>query len=87
MNQELTCSESRPTGPARRILIDALADADDWSLLKEADHRIANHLSMLGGYARLKGAALVERPVEPTRPAVRALIQDVEAHFSERSSA
>lgn len=35
----------------------ALACAD-CSLLVEADHRIANHLTMLGGYVRLKAAGL-----------------------------
>nr|QQZ49959.1 hypothetical protein JKL49_25250 [Phenylobacterium glaciei] len=31
---------------------------EDCSLLVEADHRIANHLAMLGGYVRLKAAGV-----------------------------
>lgn len=39
--------------------VPAVASAcDQCSLLVEADHRIANHLAMLGGYVRLKAAGV-----------------------------
>lgn len=54
----------------------AKLDADIMSnSMAEADHRIANHLAMLGSYVRLKGARLVERDKVPSVEDVRCLTQ------------
>lgn len=49
--------------------------------IHEADHRIANHLAMLGGYLRLKSHDLLDRPGEPTKADVRLLLESVEAQI------
>lgn len=51
---------------------------DDCRLLEEANHRIANHLSMLAAFARLKAAEMARQPsVDPTGEAVQLLIESI----------
>ena len=44
-------------------------------LLAEADHRIANHLAMLGGYLRLRAAEIGRQDDVPSRESVRLTIE------------
>jgi two-component sensor histidine kinase len=47
----------------------------------EADHRIANHLAMLAGYVRLKGAGIVQRDQPPDANDVQNLIRMIVAQI------
>jgi two-component sensor histidine kinase len=58
------------------------SDCTDCSVVREADHRIANHLAMLAGYVGIKAAALQQgtdpisrRDVAITLQAIRSQIQ------------
>ncbi len=48
------------------------------SLMQEADHRIANHLTLLAGYVRLKAADAAKQSEEPTRASANLLLRSVE---------
>lgn len=51
---------------------------DDCRLLAEANHRIANHLSMLAAFARLKAAEMARPSAsEPTRESVQLLLESI----------
>lgn len=59
-----------PTG--RRSL------CDDCRLIEEANHRIANHLSMLAAFARLKAIEMARQsPAEPTGESVQLLLESI----------
>lgn len=45
----------------------------DCAVAKEADHRIANHLSLFAGFIQLNAADLVRQPTEPTNETVQIL--------------
>ncbi len=47
----------------------------------EADHRIANHFAMLASHVRLKTAALVRRPTEPSRSEMLLLLESIGVHI------
>jgi two-component sensor histidine kinase len=49
--------------------------------MAEADHRIANHLAMLSGYVRLRGARLVEGGKAPSAEDVRCLTRLIVAQI------
>jgi two-component sensor histidine kinase len=55
---------------------------DRFALLVEADHRIANHLALLAGYVRLKGADVDGQAAQPSREAVHALLDGVSAQIA-----
>lgn len=50
-------------------------------LIAEADHRIANHLALINAMVRLKAADLAKQSTEPTRGAVRLLLEGVRAQI------
>ncbi|WP_332767688.1 sensor histidine kinase [Phenylobacterium sp.] len=55
---------------------------DECDIVREADHRIANHLAMLEGFVRLKGAELVRRPmVSGGDPDVQLLLESIRAQI------
>jgi len=43
--------------------------------MREADHRVANHLAMLSGFVRLKAADLIRQPVRPSLDDVLLLLE------------
>jgi two-component sensor histidine kinase len=49
--------------------------------LEEADHRIANHLTLLIGYLQLKGRELADHSLEPSRDEVRLLLESAAAQI------
>jgi two-component sensor histidine kinase len=53
----------------------------DCAIAKEADHRIANHLSLLAGLIRLKAADLAGQATEPTNEAVQILLENVRSQI------
>jgi two-component sensor histidine kinase len=72
---QTTDGGAAPLGAAARFV---LRDAcDDCGLLREADHRIANHLALLMGYVRLKTLDLKSRGAEPTVADTRLVLEDV----------
>ncbi|WP_233586579.1 sensor histidine kinase [Caulobacter sp. 602-1] len=57
---------------------------DECNLIAEADHRIANHLSLLAGFVRLKALDLARQPlesVEPASEAVQMLLENIRAQI------
>jgi two-component sensor histidine kinase len=50
---------------------------DDCRLLKEADHRIANHLSMLSAFVRLKEIEFSRDATVPTAESVNLLLESI----------
>jgi two-component sensor histidine kinase len=54
---------------------------DDCVSSEEANHRIANHLSLLGGFVRLKAADFASRPGAVSRDAVLVLLQGIGAQI------
>src|ERR1035437_156768 len=50
---------------------------DDCGLLREADHRIANHLALLMGHVRLKALDLNSQGAGPTVADTRLVLEDV----------
>ncbi len=54
---------------------------DDCISSEEASHRIANHLSLLGGFVRLKAVDFASRPGEVSRDAVLILLQGIGAQI------
>lgn len=55
--------------------------SNDRSISAEADHRIANHFAMLASHVRLKTAALVRRPTEPSRSEMLLLLESIGVHI------
>ncbi len=55
---------------------------DDCRLLEEANHRIANHLSMLAAFARLKAVEMAHQSSgEPESEAVQLLLESIRAQI------
>jgi two-component sensor histidine kinase len=54
---------------------------DRCSCLEEADHRIANQLTLLTGYVRLQAADINRQCAEPSRDSVRLLLAGVGAQI------
>jgi len=54
---------------------------DEYRIVQEANHRIANHLALLSGFVRLKAADLGRRPVAPTIAGVQLLLESVRAQI------
>jgi two-component sensor histidine kinase len=49
----------------------------EFAMLSEANHRVANHLSMLAGVVRVQASAVSKGPAQFTRDQVNAMLQEV----------
>lgn len=57
---------------------------NECTLIAEADHRIANHLSLLAGFVRLRAQDLARQPLETAEPApeaVQMLLENIRAQI------
>jgi two-component sensor histidine kinase len=73
-------SAARPAAAANPFGV-GLCHLQDCSLIAEADHRIANHLTMLAGHVRLKAANLARQPGSPDL-ATAALLLGIESEIA-----
>ncbi|MDP3852452.1 sensor histidine kinase [Phenylobacterium sp.] len=68
-----TDARQGPTPPTGRSSL-----CDDCRLIEEANHRIANHLSMLAAFARLKAIEMARQsPAEPTGESVQLFLESI----------
>ncbi len=49
----------------------------EFAMLSEANHRVANHLSMLAGVVRVQASAVAKGPAQFTRDQVNGMLQEV----------
>ena len=55
---------------------------DECDIVREADHRIANHLALIEGFVRLKAAEMVRRPIDSGGDSdVQLLLESIRAQI------
>ncbi len=66
----------RPVRSLGELKIASVSPASGLDLLREADHRISNHLSLLAGMVQVQAGAVGRGPESLSRDAVRSMLQE-----------
>ncbi|MEO6341181.1 MAG: sensor histidine kinase [Caulobacteraceae bacterium] len=66
-----------PAQPPPEPSLPSYNACDDCSIVREADHRIANHLALLASYVRLKALDHTNMSATPSRESVQVLLESI----------